>query len=214
MDLILASGSPRRKELLVEAGYQFKVMTPSPTAECGACSNTGPAALVAQLAVRKAADVVTRLRQSAMETYSGSQHFVVVAADTVAECQGQILGKPRDEAHARQILGLLSGREHRVFTGVCVWPLGSGGVTSGTPEFLLEVEVTTLRMDALSEAQLDDYLAGGQWRGKAGAFGYQDRLGWVQIIEGSESNVVGLPMERLRRMLARVANGQREPDRN
>jgi septum formation protein len=64
--------------------------------------------------------------------------------------------------------------------------------------------MTTLRMDALSETQLDEYLASGQWEGKAGAFGYQDRLGWVNIVEGSESNVIGLPMELLAEMLATV----------
>jgi len=61
--------------------------------------------------------------------------------------------------------------------------------------------VTTLRMDPLSSAQIDEYLSGGQWQGKAGAFGYQDRLGWVHVIEGSESNVVGLPLELLSEML-------------
>jgi septum formation protein len=66
---------------------------------------------------------------------------------------------------------------------------------------VVRVAATTLRMDPLSNAQLDEYLASGQWEGKAGAFGYQDRLGWVHIVEGSESNVVGLPMEMLAEML-------------
>ena len=70
---------------------------------------------------------------------------------------------------------------------------------------LVRVAVTTLRMDPLTDAQLDEYLASGQWEGKAGAFGYQDRLGWVHIVEGSESNVVGLPMELLAEMLAEIA---------
>jgi septum formation protein len=203
MHLILASGSPRRRELLAEAGYDIEVVVPSETAECGACSNTGPAELVRELAVQKAADVVARLLQIPQFSSDRTKRAVVVAADTVAECQGQILGKPRDEDHAREMLRLLSGREHRVYTGVCVWPLSTGrGDPAG--DFQVELDITTLRMDALSEGQLEDYLAGGQWRGKAGAFGYQDRLGWVHVIEGSESNVVGLPLERLERMLAAV----------
>ncbi len=93
------------------------------------------------------------------------------------------------------MLELLSGREHRVYSGLCLWR-----VPEGEPR--VEVDRTTLRMDRLTRAQIDEYLASGLWEGKAGAFGYQDRLGWVHVVEGSESNVVGLPMERLQRMLA------------
>ncbi len=94
--------------------------------------------------------------------------------------------------------GELRGRRHRVLTGLCVWPLDQ-------PEPLLRVAVTQLVMDELSDAALEDYLATGQWQGKAGAFGYQDRLGWVRVESGSESNVVGLPLELLAEMLADVA---------
>ncbi len=106
-----------------------------------------------------------------------------------------ILGKPRDEADARAMLRKLSGRLHRVLTGVCVWPPDAA-------EPSIRVAVTDLRMDSLSDSAIDDYLATGQWEGKAGAFGYQDRLGWVHIQCGSETNVVGLPMELAAEMLA------------
>ena len=182
--LILASRSPRRRELLTAAGYQFAVVPPAESAECGLCSGENPAQLVARLAHQKAADVARRV-----------DNAVILGCDTVAECNGQILGKPEDEAHARQMLEALRGREHRVFSGLCVWPVPNG-------EPLSRVATTTLRMDLLSDEQLDDYLASGQWEGKAGAFGYQDRLGWVHVLEGSESNVVGLPMELLADMLA------------
>jgi septum formation protein len=181
--LILASRSPRRRELLAEAGYAFEVVPPAETAECGLCSGENPAQLVARLAYQKAADVARRL-----------QSALILACDTIAECDGQILGKPEDEPHARQMLEMLSGREHRVFSGLCLWKL-----PDGEPE--IRVAITRLRMDPLSRRQLEDYLAGGQWQGKAGAFGYQDRLGWVHVIEGSESNVVGLPMELLGEMI-------------
>jgi septum formation protein len=190
--LILASGSPRRRQLLEEAGYDFTIVAPHEDVECGVCSESGPAGLVTELAFRKAKAV----REQLLGTEPGST--LLVAADTVAECDGFVLGKPRDEEHARAILQQLRGRAHRVLTGVCVWPFERS-------EPLIRVAVTDLVMDALSDAQVDDYLATGQWEGKAGAFGYQDRLGWVRIESGSASNVVGLPMEMLAEMLAEVA---------
>lgn len=184
-DLILASSSPRRCELLTEAGYRFRVVPPRAEAECGVCSGESPAELVARLAYQKAADVAGRVTEG-----------VIVACDTVAECQGQILGKPADESHARQMLELLSGREHRVYSGLCVWHRSDN-------RSHVEVARTVLRMDPLEPAQIDEYLASGLWEGKAGAFGYQDRLGWLHVRQGSESNVVGLPLELLREMLER-----------
>jgi septum formation protein len=190
LKLILASRSPRRRQLLVEAGYQFEVWPPAETAECGVCSGENPAQMVARLAYQKAADVAAKVDAG-----------VVVGCDTIVECAGQILGKPQDERDARRILQLLSGREHRVFSGLCLWEK-----PGGKPE--VRVDVTRLRMDSLSDQHLDDYLATGVWEGKAGGFGYQDRLGWIHILEGSESNVVGLPMELLAKMLAeRIGSG-------
>src|SRR4051812_9623950 len=191
--IIVASGSPRRRELLEDAGYKFTVMPPADDVECGVCSEFGPAGLVADLAYRKATAV--------RKTLGAESSALVVAADTVAECDGFILGKPRDESDARAMLSQLSGREHRVLTGVCLW-------RSDADEPLIRVAVTKLRMDKLTDAQLDEYIASGQWEGKAGSFGYQDRLGWVHVVEGSESNVVGLPMELFAEMLWELAAKQ------
>jgi septum formation protein len=196
--LILASRSPRRRELLAEAGYEFQVVPPDEDAECGVCSESGPAGLVAELAYRKAAAVAKHLP---IDSLPGP---IILAADTIAELDGFILGKPRNEEEARAMLTQLSGREHRVLTGVCLWPL-----TNSQP--LVRVAVTRLRMDRLTDSQLDEYLHSGAWEGKAGAFGYQDRLGWVHILEGSESNVVGLPMELLAEMLAEFNQGHGPP---
>lgn len=182
--LILASRSPRRRELLTEAGYSFEILVPDEAAECGVCSRETPEQFVARLARQKAADVVPRVASG-----------LVLACDTVAECDGQILGKAATEDHARQMLRLLSGREHRVLSGLCLW-----NVPDGQPQ--VHVAVSRLRMDRLSDAALDEYLASGLWEGKAGAFGYQDRMGWVHVIEGSQTNVVGLPMELLAEMLS------------
>ncbi len=222
--LILASRSPRRCELLSAAGYEFEVCPPSDAAERGACDGETPRRLVVRLARQKAADVARRV-----------QRGLVLGCDTVAECNGQILGKPADAEHARKMLSLLSGREHRVLSGLCL--LWAERMSRGSPcdsacngeairppvgiatnhsireecftitratynaHALTAVAVTTLRMDSLTPAQLDEYIAGGQWEGKAGAFGYQDGLDWVHVVEGSESNVVGLPMELLAEML-------------
>ena len=84
-----------------------------------------------------------------------------------------------------------------MLTGLCLW-------NKGKREPLVRVAITTLQMDALSESQLHAYLESGAWEGKAGAFGYQDQLGWVRVVEGSETNVVGLPMELLTEMLSQV----------
>ena len=181
--LILASRSPRRRELLAAAGYSFDVHPPTEAAECGVCSGETPSALVARLARQKAADVVRRIDRG-----------LVLGCDTVAECDGRILGKPLDETHARNMLQTLSGQRHRVLSGLCLWQTPDG-------QLAVRVAVTTLQMDELTSQQLNAYLGGGQWEGKAGAFGYQDGLDWVHVVEGSESNVVGLPMELLAEMV-------------
>jgi septum formation protein len=186
MRLILASSSPRRRQLLDEAGYEFEVIAPSESAECGICSSETPPELVARLAYQKAEDVALRLDSG-----------LIIGCDTVAECLGQILGKPKNREHAREMLSLLRGREHRVYSGLCLWRRPEDRTS-------VSVEVTRLVMDPITDAQLDDYLDTDQWEGKAGAFGYQDGLDWVHIIEGSESNVVGLPLELLERMLHSV----------
>jgi septum formation protein len=182
--MILASSSPRRRELLAAAGHTFEILAPSEFAECGVCSGETPPELVARLAYQKAVDVATRVGPS-----------LIVACDTMVECQGQVLGKPRDDDHARAMLRLLSSHDHRVYSGLCLWQVPNG-------EPMVEVDRTTLRMDRLTDEQIDAYLATGLWEGKAGAFGYQDGFDWLHIVEGSESNVVGLPMELLTKMLA------------
>jgi nucleoside triphosphate pyrophosphatase len=184
--LILASRSPRRRELLAAAGYQFEVRPAAESAEDGSPGDQDAATLVARFACQKASDVGRSVRRG-----------LILGCDTVAECDGAILGKPADAEHARRMLCKLRGREHRVFSGLCLW-------SKPRLEPITEVDVTVLRMDPLRDEEIDEYVAGGAWRGKAGGFGYQDHAGWVHIVRGSESNVVGLPMELLARMLARI----------
>ncbi len=189
--LILASSSPRRRRLLTDAGFEFQVQTPSDSAEPDRIEGTAlaelsPKDLVAELARRKGEDVRGRV---------ASPDTIVLAADTVAECRGAILGKPRDVDDARAMLETMSGQEHRVLTGFYL-DTGNGD----RPH--VEVAVTTLKMAPLGDRWLEPYLLSGKWQGKAGAFGYQDGLSFVSILRGSESNVVGLPMERLTELLA------------
>ncbi|CAE7432851.1 yhdE [Symbiodinium sp. CCMP2456] len=190
--LVLASGSPRRRELLAEAGYDFRVVAARDgVEEGGLCSNCGPAELVVDLAIVKLNDVIDQLTGE-------SEPLLVLAADTVAECDGQILGKPADEDHAAAMMRALSSRRHRVYTGVALARVASGVAV----RLAAETVVTTLRMNDLSADWIADYAASGAWEGKAGGFGYQDGLGFVHVETGSESNVVGLPMERVVELLA------------
>ncbi len=182
--LILASGSPRRAQLLSAAGYQFTVLVAGDAAECGVCSRETAPQMVARYAYRKAADVASRIDSG-----------LIVAADTVASCLGQILGKPRDQQHAEAILRTLSGRRHDLYTGICLWSVQSN-------RCLVDVVRTELEMQPLTQSMLEQYLESMLWEGKAGAFGYQDGNDWLRVIgDGSESNVVGLPMERLAELL-------------
>ena len=183
--LILASQSPRRRQLLAEHGYDFVVITPHDSAECGVCSRETPPELVARLAYQKAADVARRVDAG-----------LVIGCDTVAECMGQILGKPKNRDHAREMLRLLRGRTHHVYSGLCLWHRPDD-------QTHVQIAVSRLVMDSVSDQQLESYLDPGQWEGKAGAFGYQDELDWIHLLEGSASNVVGLPMELLATRLAK-----------
>jgi septum formation protein len=183
-ELILASSSPRRRQLLERWGYLYRVIEPDPSAECGTCSRETPPELVARLAYQKAANVIQKIDSG-----------FVVACDTVAECMGLILGKPAHREHAREMLMRLRGREHRVYSGLCLWD-------KTTSHRSVRVAVSTLRMDAISDADLELYLDSDEWIGKAGAFGFQDGPLWIELLDGSPTNVVGLPMELLSQMLS------------
>lgn len=184
--IILASRSPRRRQLLEEAGYSYQVIPPDESAECGVCSGETPPGYALRLAYQKAQSVARKI-----------QTGLILSADTVVACGGQIIGKPRNEAHAREILRFLRGQEHSVLTAVCLWDY-----PVRPPD--IRVAETRLVMAPLSDDQIEEYLESGLWEEKAGAFGYQDRLGWLTIMSGSETNVVGLPMELLAEMLEQL----------
>ena len=175
--LILASQSPRRRQLLTQAGFDFEVQAPDDSVEMGACSRCSPEEFVLESAMLKAHAIASQVDEG-----------LVLAADTVAECQGEILGKPVDRDHAERMLRLMSGKRHRVLTGICLWHRPTNCKLS-------KLEQTVLTMDHLADAQLEEILETDNWIGKAGGFGYQDGLDWLHLETGLESNVVGLPVE-------------------
>lgn len=168
-------------------GFDFEIVLPSETAECGICSRESTPELVARLAYQKAADVIPRIQGEA----------VVVACDTVADLMGRVLGKPQDRRHAGEMLRMLSGRAHSVYSGLCVWR-----VPGGEPQ--VKVEKSELEMQPLDDAQIEAYLDSEAWVGKSGAFGYQDGHPWLKLLSGTADNVVGLPMATLRELLDSV----------
>ncbi|NBW96677.1 MAG: Maf-like protein [Planctomycetia bacterium] len=187
--IVLASRSPRRLDLAVAAGWDVTVVPPDETVEAGQPDQAPGETLEAyvQRLARAKAEAVAPIVPTG----------TIVACDTLGEVHGAVLGKPADAAEARSMLETLSGRRHRVLTGVCVWGRPHGEPRRGVAESLLE-------MGPLSEEFLEWYLASGMWQGKAGACGFQDERLPLRLVAGSPSNVVGLPLELLHEMLAQV----------
>ena len=176
--LILASGSPRRRELLAQAGYAFEVEA---------------ADVDESLLVGEAADVyVKRLAEEKAQAVLGRHvdpGLVVLGADTTVVCDGEILAKPEDAADALRMLRRLSGRTHEVLTGVAV--ASQAGVVSA-------VETTLVTFSEIPEAELDFYCATREPMDKAGAYGIQGYAArWIPRIEGDYFNVMGLPIARV-----------------
>lgn len=188
---MLASGSPRRADLAREEGWNVEIIPPPDSAENGAAPRGDDESLesfVVRLARAKAAAVI-----------AAGGRGIVLACDTLAEVDGKTLGKPSDREDARRMLLTLSGRLHRVVSGVCVWPVTRSGQRS---EPLTGSAVSELSMRPLSESFLAAYLETGLWQGKAGACGFQDGHIPLDLVSGSPSNVVGLPLELVRAILA------------
>jgi septum formation protein len=182
--LVLASASPRRQELLRSAGIPFEVQ-PADIPEDPLPGETAKAC--AERLAREKALAVARQRP----------HDCVLGADTVVVVDGQILGKPFDAADAARMLRLLSGRGHQVITGVCLVVGGQCSVGS---------ETTSVTMSEISENDIDDYVASGEPMDKAGAYAIQGIASrWIPRIEGDYSNVVGLPVALVFRMLREVS---------
>jgi septum formation protein len=180
--LVLASASPRRRELLTQAGYSFDVH-PAHIPE-DPLPNEDPIAYVIRLAREKAQVVFDELSDTGA---------VVLGADTTVTLDNHILGKPEDAADAARMLRLLSGRTHRVITGIAV-------VTERGAE--VAAEVTGVRFLTMSDEEIAAYIATGEPMDKAGAYGIQGRAArWIPRVEGCYFNVVGLPLALVSMML-------------
>lgn len=184
--LILASESPRRAALLREYGFEFDIIPPPLCEPPTLAGNPPPSQLAEALSYYKANSVAPAVSEG-----------LILAADTVVALYGQVFGKPIDRGEARHILRALAGSTHEVITGVTV-------IDAATRHRMVDHDVTRVTMRTLTVAETDAYLASGEWAGKAGAYGIQD-VGdrFITDIVGSFTNVVGLPMELVTRMLKR-----------
>ncbi len=176
--VILASASPRRKQLLGELLPDFEIIV----------SN------FEEKAVRLPAEEVAPFfaRNKAREVFSRNPNATVLGADTVVAFEGEILGKPKDTEEAKSTLRKLSGKTHFVYTGVCL-------VREGVER--VAVEKTAVKFYPLSEQVIEEYVASGLPLDKAGSYGIQDGYPLVEAFTGSYSNVVGLPVELLSKLL-------------
>ncbi|MEN8719031.1 MAG: Maf family protein [Oceanococcaceae bacterium] len=180
VDLILASASPRRRELLDQLGWPCRVEPADIDERPGA--DEAPLAHVERLARAKARVIAAR-----------DPRALVLAADTIVVLDGQILGKPADDADAVRMLRSLSGSTHQVMTGVAV---------AQSTRTLSEVQTSTVRFRALTEEDIRDYVSSGEPRDKAGAYGIQGPAGrFVEHLSGSYTGVMGLPLCHTERLL-------------
>lgn len=178
--VILASGSPRRRELLGDMGIEFEIDVPDVDETVAGA----PDEMVRVLAERKARAVAAKRSEG-----------LIVAADTLVALDGRALGKPVDDEEAKEMLSSLSGRTHDVFTGVCVMDAASG-------RCMVEADRTGVCFREVSNEEIESYVATGEPRDKAGAYAIQGGAGaFVSGYEGSRTNVIGLPVELLDKML-------------
>jgi septum formation protein len=183
--LILASSSPRRQSLLRDAGYVFEV-DPADIDEANYPASMLPSQVAAHLAESKARAVAARR--------AGDEDVVILAADTVVAFGDMLLGKPDDAAQARRMLNLLSGTTHLVITGV--------SVLRPMTRYAKNTRVmSAVKMRVMTPTEIDRYIEGGDWKGKAGGYGIQDRDPFVVRQAGSHTNIVGLPMTTARLLL-------------
>jgi septum formation protein len=187
--IVLASASPRRQSILVEMGVPFEIDPPI-GAEPEPKNFPSVEQFVTHAAHRKALEIADRRRGA---------HWIL-AADTVAEVDGHVLGKPVDRADAERILRQLVGRRHRTWTGVCL-------LRSNDRLSLLAAQFSWVTFRSIGAERLQAYLDGGDWQGKAGAYGIQLADDpFVESLEGSYTNVMGLPVELVATMI-RTAEG-------
>lgn len=185
MRLILASESPRRRQILKGAGFDYTVM---PSKYNERPFSNQPILTAKTFALGKAKDV--------FENLSFNQDCVVLGADTVVYLDGQILGKPENKEQARQMLLSLSGKVHSVVTGYCLY---------SKEQIIVDYDESLVCFNQLDNKIVDAYLESGLYIGKAGAYGIQDKqFNLVKSFSGSINNVIGLPIEKIKPVLSKM----------
>ena len=185
--VILASASPRRRQLMSEAGYEFTVVLPEVDESAFKMNDADPVEYTKRLALAKAKSVARKHPDS-----------FVIGADTIVDFQGRIIGKAADAKEAEQITGILFSAPHKVITGVAI-------VRLSNDTELVRSDSTTVYPRKMTADQIADHIKGGSWRDKAGAYAIQETGDeFVEKIEGSLTNVMGLPMELLESLLAQL----------
>jgi septum formation protein len=183
-NIILASASPRRKTLLAEAGYKFNVVPSQINEASFPTKGASPIEYAKQLALAKAKAVA--------EKYPDS---LVIGADTVVDFDGRIVGKPRDARDAEMITKMLFSKPHKVITGLAL-------VCEARKLQIVEADTTVVYPKKLTDSQIADHIASGVWRDKSGAYAIRENADpFVDHIEGSMTNVMGLSLELLKRLL-------------
>jgi septum formation protein len=180
--IILASASQRRQQLLAAAGYKFKVAVSQIDESAFSSEECTPIEYAKALAHIKAAEVAKQYPDS-----------IVIGADTVVDFDGQIIGKALDSAHAEKITRMLFSRPHKVITGLAL-------ICRTRNLEIVEADVTAVYPKKLTEAQIAGHIASGVWQDKAGAYAIQECDPFVDHIEGSFTNVMGMPMELFERI--------------
>lgn len=195
--IILASASPRRKELLEQIGLQFDIC-PAKGEEI--ITKTIPHEVVQELASQKAKEVaaMVKLYEDTHEELMTPQDIMVIGADTIVAYENEILGKPKDEEDAFRMLSMLSGNTHSVYTGVSIVLLAASGKVGEITFY----EKTDVRMREMNEAEIRRYIETGEPVDKAGAYGIQGKCAiYIDKIDGDYNNVVGLPIAAIYREL-------------
>jgi septum formation protein len=184
---VLASSSPRRVEILKKEGIDFEVIFPENIEEKNISAD--PASHVQELSRKKA--------ESVAEKVDGSH---ILGADTIVVLNGEILGKPRDSEEAFKMLRKLSGKEHKVYTGISLIDKDKSKILSG-------YQLTKVKFNQLKDEEIKDYIETGEPLDKAGAYGIQGMGNFlVEKIEGDLDNVIGLPLKKLKELLKKIRN--------
>lgn len=183
LPLILASASPRRRELLAEAGHKFEVVFSKIDESVFSTDKITSVEYAKQLALAKANDVA-----------QGYPDSIVIGADTLVDFDGQIIGKARDAEHAEEITRMLFSKPHKVITGLAI-------VCKSRNLKIVEAETTVVYPRKLTNAQIAEHIESGIWQDKAGAYSISDNDPFVDHLDGSLTNVMGMPMELLKRLL-------------